>query len=702
MPATRSPRQKKTIRAAMMAAALSVATVPLLRGDEGMWTFDNLPTKLLKERYGFEPDSQWLEHLRLASVRFNDGGSGSFVSQDGLVLTNHHVALGQLQKMSTAKKDYVRDGFFARSSKEESACPDLELNVLVAMEDVTARIVKTVDPKAPEKVQNGQRKAEISRITKSSTEQTGLRSDVVELYQGGEYWLYRYKKYTDIRLVMAPEIQAAFYGGDLDNFTYPRYALDFAFFRVYENGKPIHVEHFLKWSHDGAADGELVFVTGHPGHTDRLKTAAQLEYERDFGLPLYLEVAKKKRQDYLDYAARGAEQERRSKDRVFGIDNALKAVGGEYEGLLDPALLKSLKSNEDALRKAAASSKAEPVLKAARSSWDKIASAQKKLGARRLQTTYRRFDATKVAGLANAIVHYAAEVAKPNDKRYEEFRDSNLESLRFRLFSPAPMYPDMEEHLLARTLEDALAKLGPKDEYVRAALGGDSPDQAAKKLIAGTKLFDPEERKKLVEGGEKAVSASHDLLIVWARGLDPVYRAQRKWYEDEIESVLTAEGNRIARARFSAYGKGTYPDATFTLRLSYGRVAGYEQGTTLVAPFTTFYGLYDRAIGMGEKFPFDLAARVKAARSKLELGTKLNFVTTNDIIGGNSGSPVVNAKGEYVGLIFDGNIPSLVGRYAYDDARNRAVAVHSSGIVEAMRKVYGMDALADEVTGKAR
>ena len=357
---------------------------------------------------------------------------------------------------------------------------------------------------------------------------------------------------------------------------------------------------------------------------------------------------------------------------------------------------------EDSLRKAASASKADPALKAARASWSKIAAAQKKLGERRLQTTYRRFDATKVSSLAHTIVDYVAEVAKPNDKRYEEFRESNLESLRFRLFSPAPTYPDMEEHLLARALQDALDKLGPKDEFVKIALGGAAPEAVAKRLIAGTKLIDPEERKKLIEGGEKAVSTSNDTLIVWARKLDPVYRAQRKWYEDEIESILTSEGNRIAKARFAAYGKGTYPDATFTLRMSYGRVAGYELGTTQVAPFTTFHGLYDRAVGMGEKPPFELSERVKAAKAKLRLETKLNFVTTNDIIGGNSGSPVLNAKGEYVGLIFDGNIQSLVGRYAYDDTRNRSVAVHSSGIVEAMRKVYGMDALADELTGAAR
>jgi len=685
-----STSPKNTARAAVMAAALTLTATPQLRGDEGMWTFDNLPVKLLKERYDFTPKQEWVDHLRLASVRFNDGGSGAFVSKNGLVLTNHHVALGQLQKMSTPKKDFVKNGFFAKTLKDEIACPDLEVNVLVSMEDVTERVRKAVDVKASDKDQNEQRKGEISRITKESTDATGFRSDVVELYQGGEYWLYRYKKYTDMRLVMAPELQAAFYGGDPDNFTYPRYALDFAFFRVYEKGKPVKIDHYLKWSKDGAADGELVFVTGHPGRTDRLDTVAQLEYARDLGLPLYLKTAAKKKADYYAYSKLGTEQERRSKDRIFGIENAIKAVTGEYEGLLDPKLFASLKNAEDSLRKSASRLDA----------WDKIAVATKKAGERRLQSTYRAYGATKVAGLANTIVRFVAEVAKPNDKRYEEFRDSALESLKFRLFSPAPMYPDMEEYFLARALEDAVQELGRNDEFVRAAVGAREPAEVAKELIAGTKLFDIAERKKLVEGGQKAVDESSDALIVWARNLDPVYRAQRKWYEDEIESVTVAEGNRIAKARFAVYGKSTYPDATFTLRMSYGKVAGYELGTTFVAPFTTFHGVFDRAIGHSEKPPFDLAPRVKAAKSKLNLGTKLNFVTTNDIIGGNSGSPIVNAKGEYVGLVFDGNIQSLVGRYAYDDARNRTVAVHSSGILEAMRSVYGMGKLAEEVAGK--
>lgn len=673
------------------ARLLPMTTTPRLSGDEGMWTFDNLPVKLLKEKYGFTPTPGWIEHLRLSSVRFNDGGSGAFVSKDGLVITNHHVALGQLQKLSTDKNDFVKNGFLAQSCKQEVKCPDLELNVLVSMEDVTARVLKAVDSKAADKTQNEQRKAEISRIAKESTDATGMRSDVVELYQGGEFWLYRYTKYKDIRLVMAPEIQAAFYGGDPDNFTYPRYALDFAFFRVYEGDKPVKIEHYLRWSSDGAAEGEPVFVTGHPGRTDRLKTVAQLESARDVGLPLYLELAGRRRKDLYAYAAKGPEQTRRSKDAIFGVENAIKAVTGEYEGLKEPAVLKAKTEAEDALREAAKLD-----------AWDKIAAATRKVTARQAQLTWRRFDASKTAGIANTIVRYVVETGKPNDVRWEEYRDSNLDSLRFRLFSPAPLYPDLEEHLLAATLRDALEKLGPDDDFVKAALGAKEPAARARELIAGTRLFEPAERRKLVEGGQKAVDASTDALIVWARGLDALYRAQRKWHEDEIESVLVLEGNRIAKARFSAWGKSMYPDATFTLRMSYGRVAGYELGTTFVAPFTTYHGLFDRAVGTGEKPPFDLAPRVKAARRKLALETKLNFVTTNDIIGGNSGSPVVNAKGEYVGLIFDGNIQSLVGRYVYDETRNRAVAVHSSGIIEAMRAIYGMNALADEVLGRGR
>ena len=688
---------RKSTRAAVLAAGLTLAA-SAAQSDEGMWTLDNLPAAQLKERFGFTASPQWLEHVRLGAVRFNDGGSGGFVSAHGLVLTNHHVALGQLQKISSEAHDYVKNGFFARSQAEELKCPDLELNVLESMENVTDRVLGAVKKGASEKQQNEQRKAEMARIEKASTQATGLRSDVVELYQGGEYWLYRYKKYTDIRLVMAPEAQAAFYGGDPDNFTYPRFDLDFAFFRVYEDGKPVTPQSYFKWSAKGAQDGELVFVAGHPGHTDRLKTVRQLEFERDLALPLSLEMLHERRKAFEAYAARGPEERRRAKERLFGIDNAIKALSGELEGLKDAKLLAEKKRQERDLRAKLA---ADPKLKKELGDpWGKLAKAADLLQTRYKQQLFRGFYGSKLAPFATTIVRYVAEVKKPNEKRYEEFRDSALESLDFRLFSPAPVYPDMEEAILADILQQAQDELGPGDPHVKAALAGKTPQEQAHALVSGTKLADPAFRKALVEGGAQAVAESKDPMIAWARRLDPSYRELRKWYEDNIQSVEALEGNKLAKARFAVYGKSAYPDATFTLRLSFGRVASYELNTTTVPYKTTFYGLYDRAASFDGKPPFDVPEKVAAARGKLDLSTPLNFVTTNDIIGGNSGSPVLDAKGEYVGLIFDGNIQSLVWRYAYSDAVGRAVAVHSAGILEALRKIYGMDALADEVQGR--
>jgi V8-like Glu-specific endopeptidase len=684
---------KKTAAALVAAAALGAQ---LTHADEGMWTLDNLPAAQLKERYGFEASPQWLEHVRLSSVRFNDGGSGAFVSENGLVLTNHHVALGQLQKVSTQQNDYVKNGFFARSGAEEMKCPDLELNVLVSLENVTDRVLKAIDERKPEKQQNEQRKAEMAKIEKESTDKTGLRSDVVELYQGGEYWLYRYKKYTDIRLVMAPEAQAAFYGGDPDNFTYPRYDLDFAFFRAYENGKPVAAKDYFTWSKAGAKENELVFVSGHPGSTDRLKTVRQLEYERDAHLPDYLTILNARRKAFYAYSAGGPEQTRRAKDRIFGVENSIKAISGELEGLRDAKLMKRLQDRETEVRDAL--KKKPQVNKEFGDAWDKVAKATDKAQKRHKEMMYRGFLGSKLAGFATTIVRYVAEVEKPNDTRYKEYRDSGLESLNFRLFSPAPIYKDLEEAVLADILRQQKAELGGGDAYVRASLGDADPAAKAKELVSGTRLDDAAYRKELIQGGRKAVEASKDPLILWARAIDPSYRELRKWAEDEIESVEALEGNRIAKARFALYGKSAYPDATFTLRLSFGRVAGFDQGTTKVPYKTTYYGLYERATSFDGKHPFELPEKVAKAEKKLDLSTPLNFVTTNDIIGGNSGSPVFNRDGEYVGLIFDGNIQSLVGRYAYDDYQNRAVAVHSSGIEAAMRTIYGMGALADELT----
>ncbi|MBI4422719.1 MAG: S46 family peptidase [Elusimicrobia bacterium] len=683
------------IREWATAAAAVLAAVPAW-SDEGMWTLDNLPVTQLAERCGFTPTPEWVERVQLGSVRFNDGGSGAFVSPDGLVITNHHVALGQLQKVSTRERDLVNDGFYARARSEEMKCPDLELNVLRSMENVTERVLKAVDASKPQSVQNEQRKGEMARVEKESLDKTGLRSDVIELYQGGEYWLYRFKKYTDIRLVMAPESQTAFFGGDPDNFTYPRFDLDVAFFRVYEEGKPAKVKHWFRWSREGAKDGELVFVTGHPGRTDRLKTSAQLEFERDVAVPLRLQLFTQRVKAMKAYAAKGPEQERRSKDRIFSFENAIKAMTGELKGLREPGLLARKAAEEDALRARVA---ADPALAAKYGgAWDRIAGSVAELRKGHKDLLVRqRLTGTKLADMAGTIVRYVAEVRKPNDTRYEEFRDSALESLNLRLFSPAPIHEDFEEALLADVLAFAESELGSDDPWVKAALEGRNPAGRARELIATTKLSDAKVRKELVAGGLAAVEASTDPLIVWARRLDPLYRQTRKWYEDKVQPVEAFEGKKIAAARFAVQGKGAYPDATFTLRLSYGRVAGYDEDTTKVPYKTTFYGLYARSADFDNKPPFNLTARVDRARGAVDLSTPLNFVTTNDIIGGNSGSPVLNRAGEYVGLIFDGNIQGLVLRYAYADEQARAVAVHSRGILEALRKIYGMDGLAGEL-----
>jgi hypothetical protein len=670
----------------------------MLSADEGMWTFDNPPAKILQDKYGFTPTQQWLDEVRLASVRFNDGGSGSFVSPHGLTLTNHHVALGQLQKVSTPQKDYVNDGFLARSEAEEMKCPDLELNVLESMEDVTARVTGAVKPGMSDKDALDARKAETAKIEKESLDSTGFRSDVIPLYQGGEYWLYRYKKYTDVRLVFAPEQQTAFFGGDPDNFTYPRYDIDMALFRVYENGKPVDTSHYLKWNVKGPAEGDLVFVSGNPGSTSRLDTMAQIETARDVALPVTLQLLNERLAVLQKYSALGQEQARQALGMIFGIQNTLKALNGRYSGLQDKNLIAKKQKEEADFRDKV---DANPEWRQAYgSAWGEIAEAEKKFVGRNKEIRFRGIGGSRQANLALIIVQYVAEVQKPDGQRLDGFHDSELESLKFQLFSPAPVYPQMEELLLADSFARSLRMLGPDDPYVKALLGGRQPDEVAHELIAGTKMGDPAFRKSLVEGGEAAVKASTDPMIAMARNIDPSVREVRKWSEDNIESVETKAGEKIGKARFAVYGKSTYPDATFTLRLSYGTVKSYPMNGTEAPPFTTLYGLYDRSIGFDKKPPFNLMPVYWQRKDQLDLSTPVNFVTDCDIIGGNSGSPVINRNGEIVGLIFDGNIEGLVGDYVFNDENNRAVAVDTAVMTEVMRKLYDAGSLADELEGK--
>ena len=679
------------------AAAIMVMAGPLA-ADEGMWTLDNPPLKQLKEKYGFEPTAAWLEHIRLASVRVGDGGSGSFVSPDGLVLTNHHVALGQLQKVSTQQKNYVADGFYAPTTADELPCPDLELNVLISMENVTAEVLAAVtmgmDPiRALEA-----KKAAIAEIERQSLKKTHLRSDCVSLYQGGEYWLYRYKKYTEVKLVFAPEQQAAFYGGDPDNFTYPRHDLDMALFRAYENGRPARVVHYLKWSPAGAADGELVFVSGHPGSTHRLMTMAQLHFQRDFSYPQRIRSMKRTLEVARKYAARGPEEARQAAGMIFGVENGLKVSSGEYESLKTSGVMEKKKAQEAEFRRRI---DGNPQWKAEYAgAWDQIALSIEKQKTRIKELSFRKVPGLRLGNIALQIVQLVAEVQKPDGKRLDGFHTAQLESLRFRLFSPAPVYPGLEEALAVDSLHLMLEELGADDPYVKACLDGRTPEQAAKALLAGSKLADPTLRRQLVDGGLAAVARSNDSFIVLARKLDPLARELRRWQEDNVDSIAKPAGEKIGQARFAVYGKNAYPDATFTLRLSYGAVKGYPMNGTIAPSKTTFYGLYDRAASFDNKPPFNLPRRLADARDKIDLSTPLNFVCTGDIIGGNSGSPVINAAGELVGLVFDGNIESFMGRFLYDDTANRTVSVCSTAMIEAMKKIYGAEKLAKEIIGE--
>jgi peptidase S46-like protein len=681
----------------LLLAALLLATASIVHAEEGMWTFDNPPLKLLKAKYNFTPTQAWLDHLRLSSVRLNDGGSGSFVSPNGLLLTNHHVARGQLQKNSTAEHDYLRNGFYATTPDQEMKSPDLEVNVLVGMEDVTARVQGAAKGIADNAKALKARDAEIAAITRESKDKTGLRSDVVSFYQGGEYWLYQYKAYTDVRLVFAPEQQAAFYGGDPDNFTYPRYDLDMALFRVYDNGKPLHTDNFLKWSAKGAAPGELIFIPGHPGSTERDDTVSELLLQRDLVGPAFTEYLQRRIAAAQAFAAQGPEQARLVSSTIFSLQNSLKVYIGRKDALADPAILAKKQADEADFRaKVAANPEWQ---KAYGDAWDTIAHVEEQLKPEIKGQIFHRTD-SRLFSLALTIVQYVAEIKKPDGERLAQFHDAGLESLKFQLLSPAPIPVATEKLYMSTALKLAVEKLGKNDAYIQAILQGGDVDQTVNALIDGTKMSDPAFRKSLLDGGEAAVAASTDPMIVAVRRIDPISRETTHRIRDTFGSVLTKEGEKLGKARFLVYGKDAYPDATFTLRLSYGTVTGYPYNGTVAPPFTTFYGLYDRAASFSNQSPFDLTPKEVAGRDKLDLSTPLDFVSTGDIIGGNSGSPVVNREGELVGLIFDGNIESMAGDFVYDGAKNRAVAVHSAGMIEGLRNLYNAGALADELQGK--
>ena len=677
------------MRAALI-TLLILTSANFTSADEGMWLFNDLPLKHLKEKHNFEPTEQWTEHIMKSSVRFNVGGSASFVSSNGLVLTNHHVGSDTLYKLSTKDRNIYKDGFLAKNFDQELKAPDLELNQLVNINDVTADVNAAVTDEMSASKAADARRAAIAKIEKSALDESGLRSNVITLYGGGRYHLYQFKKYTDVRLVWSPESAIAFFGGDADNFEYPRYCLDACLFRVYENDEPAKIKHFLKWSEAGPAENELVFVSGNPGRTSRIFTTAALKHQRDVQMPYILDFIRRREVLLQQFSLGGAEKARIAKDGLFGIQNARKARMGMLQGLQDPA---TMAAKEKAEAELLAKIKSDPKLQKYVSAWDRVAEVQAKRADRQGKGLSMN---TRLFGIAQRLVQLAVEDQKPSEERLAEFADAGRASLEQQLFSTAPIYPELEQLLVADLLARTLEIRGAEDPSCVAMLAGKSPVDRAAELVGGTKLTDVDERKRLAEGGIDAIKNSSDPMIKFAWMVDAEVRATRKVTEelDEIERQAYAE---IAEAIFATKGTSTYPDATFSLRLAFGPVVGYQLGGKKIPAWTKMAGAFDHESNHAGQDDYSLPESWHDTRDRMAQDTPFNFVCTADIIGGNSGSPVVNRNLELVGLIFDGNIQSLTADYLYDDRVSRAVSVHSSAIRDSLRYIYGAEKIADQL-----
>jgi hypothetical protein len=676
--------------ASLLALGLAVPATRIARADEGMWLFNDLPTEYLQETYDFAPTQQWADELRLASVRFNSGGSASFVSSQGLVLTNHHVGADTLHKLSTSEDNYYRDGFLAKSLEEELKAPDLELNQLISIEDVTEKVQAAVEAGMDAAQAAAARRAIMAEIEKESLAATGLRSDVVTLYGGGRYHLYRYKKYTDVRLVWAPEAAIAFFGGDADNFEYPRYCLDACLFRVYEDGKPIETKHFLRWSADGVQDGQLVFVSGNPGRTNRISTVAELKYMRDVRLPHRLNFIRRREVLLQQFGLKSPEKERRARDELFGVQNARKALTGMLQGLQDPQFMQRKETGE---RKLMAAVQADPQLRQYVDAWGKVDELQERKAELLGQGVALNVELFRIA---QTLVRMAEEDEKPNGERLREYRESARESLMQQLLSTAPLYKDLQQAKLADLLGYLTEQRGGDDPLVQQVLDGKTPAERAAELVQGTRLDDVTVRRELADGGAVAIEASRDPMIQLARLVDPASRQVRQ-VEEKIDEEQRQAYAQIADAIFATQGTSTYPDATFTLRLAFGTVRGYQQDGESIPPWTTFRGAFEHEQVHAAQPPWKLPELWYQRKPELDLSTQFNFVCTADIIGGNSGSPVVNRDLELVGLIFDGNIQSLSGDFRFDDTIDRAVSVSSSAILKALEQVYRAERLVNEL-----
>jgi hypothetical protein len=683
---------RSTLRLTALLAAMGFCT-PVL-ADEGMWTYDNFPTAKMQAKYGWAPDAAWLEHARLASIRLTLGCSASLVSSDGLVMTNHHCARDCVSDLSDAQHDYIAKGFYAASSAEERKCPAMEANQLVKITDVTKDIEKATAGESDRAFHEAER-ATKAQIESACGTAADVRCEVVKLYQGGVYDLYKYKRYQDVRIVFAPEEDAAFFGGDPDNFTFPRFDLDMAFVRIYDQGKPLHTQTYLKFSKTALKEGDLTFVSGNPGSTKRGDTLAMLNFQRDLSQPFLLNFFSEMRGLLTEYATKGAEQARTSKTLLFGIENALKAIKGQQLALVQGSLIADKTRGEAEFRKRIASDPQLALNYAG--SWDAIAAAtehRSTLEVRNVLLEGVPSFLSPLLGHATALIRYAAEAGKPDGQRLEEYSDANFPALKQQILSPAPIYPELEKTMLTWWLTKVRENLGTSDPDVRALLGKRSPEEIADSLVDGTRLGDAQIRGQLLAGGPKAIDAYHDPLLDFARILDAPARTVRADSEDNVRSVVTKNAALISKARFALEGTGTYPDATFTLRLSYGAVASYQDNGRTIAPTTDFAGAYAHATG---RDPFKLPESWLAAEKSVDPKAILNFVSTNDIIGGNSGSPVIGRNGEVVGLVFDGNIQSLGGDFGYDGRDNRAVSVAATGIGEALKNIYHADRLVKEL-----